>query len=111
MFHREVLEDVHPEAARAIRCLYIDRTDLMRRFYGQALRRRAEQDKTLNATVSAARPGRHVRYLPKGVAERRTLAHSRTGKEGRFLRRNCTHFLNIVIPRNPEDRVFRLSKG
>jgi pimeloyl-ACP methyl ester carboxylesterase len=111
VFHREVLEDVHPGVARATRCFYIDRTDLMRRFYGQALRGKPDQDKTLNAMISAARPGRYVHYLAKDVTERKILAHCEAGKGRRFLRRNCTHFLKIVVPRNPEDRVFRLSAG
>ncbi len=111
VFHREVLEDVHPTAARATRCFYIDRTDLMGVFYEQALRRRPDEEKTLNATISVARPGEHVHYLAKGITERRILAHSlEKSGESRFLRRNCTHFLKIVIPRNAEERVFRLTQ-
>lgn len=103
-FHRDVLSHVHPGVGET-RCFYIDRTDMMDRFYA-ALSGRAV--KTLNASVSAAKPGDFVQYFARNVESRSIPAHS-LAKDGRFLRRNCTHFIKIIVPRTQADRTFRLS--
>ena len=104
IFHRDVLSHVHPGVGET-RCFYINRTDLMERFY-KSLPGRAK--KTLNASVSAARPGEYVQYFGRNVKGRSIPAHS-FAKDGRFLRRNCTHFIKIIVPRTQVDRTFKLT--
>ena len=79
----------------------------MSRFYGRALK--DKPDETLNADISAASPGDLVWYFDRKEAGRTITIHGRD-RHGRFLRRNCTHFVKIVVPRTPADKVFRLSE-
>ncbi len=109
-FHSQVLENVHPKSQVATRCLFIDRTDLMDTFYGLI---GDDHPKELHATISAARPGPHVRYFAEeGVsAEGSLVIHRHAEEDGRWLKRNSTHFVKIIIPRVPADEVFTLTRN
>lgn len=107
-FHREVLENVHPKAQVATRCLFIDRTDLVENFYGKIPE---DEPKELRATISAVQPGPKVRYFAEEgeSPEGSLLVHSQA-EDRRWLRRNSTHFVKIIIPRVPSDEVFTLTR-
>ena len=106
-FHQEVLEDVHPQASVATRCFFVDRTDLMKPVNGFYAKIPAGRPKLLNATVAVDNPGEHVTYF--GAAGTVTLGFHGRATDGRFLRRNCTHFIKIIVPRIPKQRVFQIS--
>lgn len=60
-FHQNVLEDVHVNGLRkSLRCLYIDRTDLMANFYPLISK---GVKKILQVSLSAAAPGKNVQYF------------------------------------------------
>lgn len=109
-FHKAVLEHVHPNSqGAATRALYIDRTDLLRRFY-PLIDDPAQRE--LSATITAAPPGGNVRYF--GGRTRRAGGRVRVHAERearRWLTRNSTHLVKIVIPRDPEERIFRLTRA
>jgi len=112
-FHREVLEHVHVNGTDpSLRCLFVDRTDLLANYYGQI---RGKADKVLTMSVSAAPPGRNVTYFSneKVGAKGSVTVHleEETKAERRWLRRNTTHFVHIVIPRHPKEGVFRLTRA
>jgi pimeloyl-ACP methyl ester carboxylesterase len=108
-FHQYVIDDVHANGADpSRRCIFIDRTDLYNRFYNDVRRR-------LAISISASPPGANVRYFDSASEGARgyLVVHAadetaNTSLPAR-LRRNCTHFLDIVIPRQPIDRVFGFS--
>ena len=116
-FHREVLEDVHNNGLNpAYRCLYVDRTDLVENYYERI---RGDVAHALFMSVSATPPGDNVGYfsdyktgargsVPLHFEEKRKSGRR---KSLRWLRRNCTHFVKIIIPRSPKDRVFRMTKA
>jgi hypothetical protein len=108
-FHRCVLKDVHPNSEDAsCRCLFIDRTALMTQFY--------VGDRTQVAmSLSAARIGPHVRYFDstQDGAKGHVILHdkddaARAALGGQRLWRNRTHLIEIRIPREPIDEVFKL---
>lgn len=109
-FHKDVLEDVHNNSTTsAFRCLYIDHTDLMKIFY--------DQNAALAVSISAAPPGRNVKYFDsaKEMALGRVELHAQNLQEREALTdtrifRNQTHFIEVIIPRRPIDKVFRLSQ-
>jgi hypothetical protein len=109
-FHAEVLKDVHTNLKDASRrCLFIDRTALMEDFYN-ALRTQVAM------SLSAAPPGPNVRYFDatQDGARGAVLLHdvneeARKALGGQRLWRNRTHLIQIRIPRQPVDDVFRLS--
>ena len=123
-FHNEVLEDVHNNSKSGERrCLFIDRFDLMNTFYKKIKR---PEHKVLNASISAAAPGPNSAYFSnsdmtaRGHVTIHEYANSappedssaqtvETRWEENFLKRNCTHYVKIIIPREPMARVFRLS--
>lgn len=112
-FHRQVLEGVHPNGLNsAYRCLYVDRTDLVENYY-RHIRGNVAHD--LYMSISAAPPGKNTTYFAnyKTGAKGTVLLHSEQDdtKGARWLRRNCTHFVKIVIPRLPKDPVFRMTKA
>jgi hypothetical protein len=113
-FHREVMEDVHTNTLSAARrCLYIDRTDLMFGFY--PLMKSAERQQ-LAMSISAAPPGRNITYFEKTNvgAKGHVVVHrfdddKREDLEARLIR-NCTHLVEIIIPRRAVDKVFSVSR-
>lgn len=111
-FQAQVLEDVHPNGRSAsYRCLFVDRTDLTTNYYARIPPR---YDKVLAMSISAASPGDNVSYFRNSVrgASGSMIVHrlEETDEASRWLKRNCTHFIKLVIPRNPRDQVFDLKK-
>lgn len=109
-FHREVLEHVHTFGGNASqRCLYLDRTDLRYNYY-EAIR--GDVARVLNMSLSAAPPGDNVRYFDSFRTGARGMLplHFEDQDEDRvrWLKRNTTHFVKIVIPRQPREQVFKL---
>ena len=109
-FHREVLEHVHAFGGNASqRCLYLDRTDLRYNYYESI---RGDVARVLNMSLSAAPPGDNVRYFDSyRTGARGMLAlhfEDQTADQARWLQRNTTHFVKIIIPRQPRDQVFKL---
>lgn len=112
LFHREVIEDVHVNSLDASRrCFFIDRHDLVHRFY----REMPPAHRRVILDISAAPLGRNVAYFDKARkgASGKITVHSANdaeinaiGKER--LRRNTTHFWEVAIPRQPIDKVFAL---
>jgi len=110
-FHREVLKDVHTNGANAARrCLYADRTDLMESYYSKI---RGKAEKVLNMSISANPPGDNVTYFDnfREGAKGTVPVHQLEDEAKRWLQRNRTHLVRIVIPRCPKDQVFRLSQA
>lgn len=111
-FHRSVLTDVHTNNENpALRCLFIDRFNLMSTYYELI----SDIQKRLVAmSVSANPPGDNISYFANSKigAQGHVVVHSadENAPAGRWLQRNCTHFIKIVIPRTPTGRVFRLSE-
>jgi hypothetical protein len=107
-FHKEVLEAVHNNSrSGAYRCLYIDHTDLMRKYYNGV--------DVLTVSLTATPPGRNIRYfdsandhasgqLPIHAAD----ADARDALKARLFR-NQTHFIEVIIPRRGVEKVFALS--
>jgi pimeloyl-ACP methyl ester carboxylesterase len=110
-FHREVLEDVHTNGSNAAyRCLFVDRTDLVNEFY-QRIGKNVE--KILTMSISAQAPGGNVSYFSdaKRGAPGEMVVHSLDDTtQTRWLQRNTTQFVRIVIPRSPSDNVFKLKR-
>ena len=105
-FHTEVLESVKRNSTNAAyRCFFIDRTDLLARYYPMIPEPAARQ---VVMSISAAPPGGNIAYFgePTHSAKGSILAHRMSGE--RWLRRNQTHYIEIIIPRTPRDEVFRL---
>lgn len=113
-FHRHVLDDVHVNGQSASRrCLFVDRTDLMNGFYPLM---RSAKKRQLAVSISAAALGDNIRYFDStraGAAGHLVVHDENEAKrdtlEGRLLR-NTTHLLEIIIPRQPIDKVFKLSQ-
>ena len=106
-FHTEVLESVKPNSTNAaFRCFLVDRTDLISRYYPMIL----DPDlKQVLMTISAAPPGGNVSYFRGSThsAQGNILVHH-SADDARWLCRNQTHYVEVVIPRTPRDEVFRL---
>jgi len=113
-FHQHVLDDVHVNGQSASRrCLFVDHTDLIQGFYP---RMRAAKKPQLAARISAAALGENIRYFDSALhtAAGYLVVHDedvtrRTGLIGRLFR-NCTHLVEVIIPRQPIDKVFKLSR-
>jgi len=110
-FHREVLEDVHTNANNAAyRCLFVDRTDLLNEFYPRIGK---NVEKILTMSISANAPGGNVSYFSdaKRGAPGEMVVHSLDDTtQTRWLQRNTTQFVRIIIPRSPSDNVFKLKR-
>jgi pimeloyl-ACP methyl ester carboxylesterase len=107
--HRNVLESVKKNSEFAyLRNLYFDRTDLVENYYKMLPKGTAP---TLYMSISAAAPGNNINYFEreKTGAEQRVPVHLEGDQTKRWLRRNTTHFVQIVIPRMPNANVFRLT--
>jgi pimeloyl-ACP methyl ester carboxylesterase len=114
--HENVLQDVHVNRrASWRRVLHLDRYELMGKdgYFG---RRKVET--TLLAAISAPPLGRNISY---GLDDDEAYGHlplrpSLPGSqlsddhEARFLRRHCTHFVEVILPRDIADRAFRLKR-
>jgi hypothetical protein len=113
-FHREVLEHTHVNSQLAARrCLFIDRTDLVLGFYPRI---KQLDMRHVAVSLSAAPLGRNIRYFDKTKvgAEGVFIVHdededSRADLPAR-LYRNSTHLIEIIIPREPIDKVFKLAR-
>lgn len=106
IFHDKVICDVHTcQQNAALRTIYIDRQRLFELFYTQIPE---GQPKELRLSISASPPGENVNYFSQAYgAEGEFIVHSEDEAQ-RWLRRNATHFLKIVIPRQPSEKVFVL---
>lgn len=106
VFHDQVIKDVHKCGQNAaLRTIYIDRQRMFELFYGGIAK---GQLKELRLSISAAPPGDKIRYfLDAFGAKGEFIVHS-DQEADRWLRRNATHFLKIIIPRVPADDVFTL---
>ncbi len=113
-FHRHVLHDVHVNGQVASRrCLFVDRTHLMTGFYPLM---RSASKRQLAVSLSAAPLGDNIRYFDStriGAAGHLPVHDEdetrREALEGRLMR-NTTHLLEIIIPRQPINKVFKLSQ-
>ena len=84
-----------------------DRNDLMQNYY-----QRVRGEKAVVMSLSASPPGKNVSYFASSNqgAEGHLTVHS-VDEEHRWLKRNCTHFVKIIIPRTPGTQVFRLKQA
>lgn len=114
-FQRDVLKDVHVNGdTGSLRCLFIDRENLFRDYYGKIPDPKRRQ---LAVSISAANPGRNIRYFDatREGAKGELIVHDedenrRDGIGVSRLRRNTTHLVEIIVPRMQIDRVFGLSR-
>jgi hypothetical protein len=113
-FHQNVLDEVHVNGAEASRrCLFVDHTDLMLSYYPQI----SDPDKQVVAvSLTAADIGPNVHYFDSAhVGAKGSLVVHKAANDRRevvgvaCLWRNTTHLVEIVIPRQPVDKVFGLS--
>jgi pimeloyl-ACP methyl ester carboxylesterase len=107
-FQSHVLEKVDVnEVAPSRRTMFIDRTDLMAGYYG------IPNVNALYLRVVAAALGKNVGYfVPPGdgdAADSVGLIQIHSNDiAARWLTRNSTHLVKIIIPRTPNSRVFDL---
>ena len=107
--HAHVIEDVKKNSiSEALRNLYFDRTDLYEGYYALLPNK---TDPTLFMSISAASPGKNINYFEreKTGAEQWIPMHLQGTETSRWLKRNTTHFVQIIIPRRPGSDVFRLT--
>ena len=107
--HAKVIEDVKKNSiSDELRNLYFDRTDLFEGYYG--LLPKGTEPK-LYMSISAASPGKNINYFEreKTGAEQWVPVHLEGAKTSRWLRRNTTHFVQMIIPRRPGTDVFKLT--
>lgn len=108
--HQSVIEDVKTNSLNpACRNIYFDRTDLVEGYYPKVPGR---NDPVLYLSISAAAPGKNIRYFPhqKIGADLQIAIHFQGDTASRWLKRNSTHFVRIILPRQPVDKVFRLTR-
>ena len=106
--HAQVIEDIKKNTRDpSLRNLLFDRTDLMEAYYRMLP---AATKPVLYLSISAAAPGRNIAYFSsqKIGAEGEVPLHLEADATRRWLRRNSTHFIQIIIPRMPADKVFRM---
>lgn len=63
-------------------------------------------------SISAAAPGNNINYFDPDTnkARRFVMVHLEDDPTKRWLKRNATHYVPIVIPRRQADGVFRLRR-
>lgn len=108
--HAQVIKDVSVNSQiAASRNVYFDRTHLMDGYYR---RLPAGADPVLCLSISAAAPGANIRYFKRESegAKGQVPVHMEHDATRRWLKRNSTHFVQIVIPRMPDRSVFKLSR-
>ena len=106
--HANVLKDVKKNTVNeALRNLYFDRTDLVDGYYP---RFSAGANPVLYMSVYADAPGANVSYFAPDdpSAQGMVPIHLEGDATKRWLKRNTTHFVQIILPRRPGERVFRL---
>ncbi|MFM9971895.1 MAG: esterase/lipase family protein [Burkholderiales bacterium] len=106
----QVIEEIKRNTQNAaLRNVLFDRTDLMEGYYAKLP---AGTEPILYLSISAAAPGRNIAYFSsqKTGAEGEVPLHLEAHATQRWLRRNTTHFIQIIIPRMPAEKVFRLAK-
>ncbi|MGH6923057.1 MAG: esterase/lipase family protein, partial [Propylenella sp.] len=113
-FQRSVLEHVHVNTIDPhFRCLYVDRTDLMLGYYPRI---QPGEPHVVAMSLSAAPIGQNIRYFESDEegASGHLIVHREDEDDreamGVRLRRNMTHLVRIVIPRQPTEGVFGLSQ-
>lgn len=107
--HAQVIEDVKKNTQNAaLRNVLFDRTDLLEGYYRKLP---PGTGPVLYMSISAAAPGRNISYFSsqKTGAEGQVPLHLEADSAKRWLRRNTTHFVHVVIPRMPAEKVFRLT--
>jgi hypothetical protein len=105
-----VIEDVKVNSRNpASRNIYFDRTDLVDGYYPKVP---GSEDPVLYLSISAAAPGKNISYFAnlKTGAAMEIAIHFKSETASRWLKRNSTHFVRIILPRQPVDEVFRLTR-
>jgi pimeloyl-ACP methyl ester carboxylesterase len=108
--HGHVLRDVKINSLnRASRNLYFDRSDLFGGYYELLPR---DSPPVLYMSISAAAPGRNVSYFEREKigAQQWVPVHLQDDRTRSWLRRNTTHFVQMIIPRMPASNVFKLTQ-
>ncbi|MDD5364252.1 MAG: hypothetical protein PHR30_02835 [Gallionellaceae bacterium] len=108
--HRSVIEDVKVNSQNpAGRNLYFDRTDLLEGYYPQVPGR---GDPVLYLSISAASPGKNISYFAsqKTGADMQIAVHYEVDETARWLKHNATHFVRIILPRQPAEKIFTLTR-
>ena len=108
--HRSVIEDVKVNSQnKSCRNIYFDRTDLLEGYYPKLPN---SSDPVLYLSISAAAPGKNIRYFDdqKVGADVEIPIHFQSEAAARWLKRNSSHFVRIILPRHPVDKVFRLTR-
>lgn len=113
-FQKHVLQHVHVNALQKhFRCLYVDRTDLMLGYYPKV---EEGAERVVAMSLSAAPLGANIRYFSsekEGAAGHLIVHRENEGPRSRLkarLRRNMTHLVEIIVPRQPIDEVFQLTQ-
>ena len=108
----QVLEDVKKNSQNAaLRNLYFDRTDLMESYY-QMLPKNVSE--SLLMSISAASPGKNIKYFERdkdGATQWVPIHLEDNTSTQRWLKRNTTHFVQMIIPRRPGADVFKLTNA
>lgn len=108
--HQSVIEDVKVNSQnKACRNIYFDRTDLVEGYYPKVPGR---GDPALYLSISAAALGKNISYFAnqKIGSDMQIAVHFQSETATRWLKRNSTHFVRIILPRQPDDKVFRLTR-
>ncbi len=108
--HAKVLEDVKKNSRNeALRNLYFDRTDLVEGYYA---RFGAGESPVLYLSVHAEAPGANVSYFDAdgSGAQGMVRVHLEGDVTQRWLKRNTTHFVQIILPRRPGEDVFGVKR-
>lgn len=107
---RHVLKKVHVNRrASHRRVFHIDRRELMKQG-GMRSALTSSRQALLAAGISAPAPGPHISYftrgdgLGSGVIPLRSLTSDAPGE--RFLKRYATHFIDVIVPRRADEKVF-----
>lgn len=107
-FHNKLISDIHKNKQNeALRTIYIDRKCLFDLIYDEASGLALDE---VRMSISAAAPGENVSYFDRIEGARGEFVVHTKDDLSRWLRRNTTHFLKIVIPREPSNDVFKLKR-
>lgn len=107
--HSQVIEDVKCNSVKpGLRNFYFDRTDLVEGYYQ---RLPATTLPELYMSISAASPGKNISYFDPATrtAKGEVQIHLEGDATKRWLKRNTTHYVQIIIPRRQVDKVFKLT--
>lgn len=108
--HQSVIEDVKINSQNsACRNIYFDRTDLVEGYYPKVPN---SENPLLYLSISAAPPGNNISYFASQEigADMEIPIHTQSPAGARWLKRNSTHFVQIILPRQPRDQVFKLTR-